>query len=186
MCDQPSVDRILREAFPDVDSDDPGSYFTLVGDVFLALSFSYLFWPKFVTMYDAVFVVLGEGHERLLRERLTVPLEQGGSSQRPLSWARMVNTFNWFEVSQLFSRWREPRALVPAAYDELDKILCRVWRAKLRGDFPDRIFKVDLVEADQDLELRIEVTQVSPALTEPVGWDPYRRFVQEQELFLMA
>ncbi|GGN85656.1 hypothetical protein GCM10010112_66320 [Actinoplanes lobatus] len=171
------VGAILRAAFPDVASDDPVAYFKNEGDVFQALSFSWLFWPRLVELYGAVFIALHGNDEVEISERLSKPLADGHSNWPRMVWSDAVDSYNWFELDQLFTRWRGPREFVAEAESELAEILVHTWRARLVSGFPDRRFAVTLSPADESVGLAIRVRQESPQLEVPQGWDERRRFI---------
>ncbi|WJK40037.1 hypothetical protein O7608_27020 [Solwaraspora sp. WMMA2056] len=168
---------ILRAAFPDVGSDDPVSYFGNQGDVFQALSFSWLFWPKLLELHGAVFLALSGNDQAEISARLSMPLAGDSVDWPPMKWSEAVDSYNWFEVDQLFLRWRGPREFVADAEKELAEILVQTWRARLGGSYPDREFSVTLALADESAGLRIVVRQESPRLEAPKGWDVQRRFI---------
>jgi hypothetical protein len=168
---------ILRAAFPDVGSDDPVAYFRDQGNVFQALSFAWLFWPKLVELHGAVFLALNGDDEAEISARLRSPLADAHANWPSMSWADAVDSYNWFEVDQLFLRWRGPRELVIDAEEELARKLVQTWRARLASGYPERNFSVTLALADESAGLRIAVRQVSPRLEAPRGWDGRRRFI---------
>jgi hypothetical protein len=176
MRDDETIGRALQAAFPGVDSQDPVGFFGQIGDVFGALSYAYLFWPKLIEIHGAVFVAVTGDYEGQVRERLAVPAAQ--EEARPLAWKEVVDSFNWFEISQLFGRWREPRDFTDDAYEGVGGFLVESWGAKLRLEFPDREFEVRLLEADEQHERRISVRQTSPPLLEPRGWDSGTRHIR--------
>ncbi|MGO1056608.1 hypothetical protein [Crossiella sp. CA198] len=169
--------QILRAAFPEVDSDDPSSYFWQQGDLFQALSFAWLFWPRLVELHGAIFVVLGGADETEISSRLTTPLANARSDWPPMAWPDAVDSYNWFEIDQLFRGWRGPGEVVSDAQECLAIVLVQTWLARLVGAYPERSFSVTLVQADEEAGLRIEVRQEAPQLETPKGWDGRRRFV---------
>ncbi|QSB13576.1 hypothetical protein JQS43_18575 [Natronosporangium hydrolyticum] len=168
---------ILRAAFPDVGSDDPVAYFGNQGDVFQALSFAWLFWPRLVELHGAVFIALNGDDEAEISARLRRPLADTDASWPPMAWSAAVDSYNWFEVEQLFLRWRGPREFVTDAEEELAETLVKTWRARLADGYPERRFAVTLTLANESAGLRIVVRQESPRLETPRSWDERRRFI---------
>lgn len=169
--------RILREAFPEVSSNDPVTYFSRTGDVFHALSYAWLFWPRFLTLFDAVFLALNGDDEQDIVSRLTTPIYDKNTDTPLMSWQDSVDSYNRFEVTQLFRTWRGPGHLVDETAEVLGSILRNTWSAKLEKEYPQRTFEVRLVPADEFMETSVEVVQISPRLKEPVKWDSLRRFI---------
>lgn len=169
---------ILRAAFPEVDSDDPVSYYSQVGDVFQGLSYAWLFWPRLVLLHGAVFLAL-EGHdEEDISDRLKTPFADGHPDWPRLTWPEAVNSYNRFEVDQLFSHWREPGERWAGACVMLGRVLAETWSARLLQQYPERAFSVNTVETEAPAELWLEVRQVSPDLATPPSWNERRRFLE--------
>ncbi|WP_253772332.1 hypothetical protein [Goodfellowiella coeruleoviolacea] len=172
-----TVDRILRESFPHIEAGDPVSYFTEVGDAVQALMYSWLFWPKLLEIHGAVFLALHGNDESDIRERLYTPLGDMHPEWPPLSWNEAVDSFNVFEIPHLFRQVRGPIELFSASHWELGKVLVQIWGARLSVGFPNRRFSVCLIDADDSMDLRIQVSQASPDLVIPAGWDNRRRSI---------
>lgn len=170
--------RILRSAFPDVGLDDPVSYFGRRGDVFHALSFAWLFWPKLLELYGAVFLALDGDDENEIVERLATPFGDKHPEWPLMTWKDAVDSYNRFEVAHLFRVWLEPGNLVSDASEELAEFLIQTWQARLRQEYPERVFSVRVVEPDDSTELSIEICQQSPHLEVPSGWNEQRRFIE--------
>ncbi|MGH2733131.1 MAG: hypothetical protein ACRDJG_09390 [Actinomycetota bacterium] len=169
---------ILRAAFPDVDSDDPVSYLGRTGDLFHALSYAWLFWPRLVELYGAVFLALHGDDEKEIRERLATPVGDAHPEWPPMSWKDAVDSYNRFEISYLFRFWREPSNLISDAAEVLSGVLVQTWRARLLQAYPERVFSVSVVEYGDATELSIEVCQQSPDLEVPDRWNERRRFIE--------
>ncbi|MFJ9941284.1 hypothetical protein [Streptomyces erythrochromogenes] len=168
---------VLHAAFPHVESDDPVGFFSEEGDVMEALKYAYLYWPNLFELHGAVFLALQGDDERETADRLSTPVADGQSGWGALSWTGMVDSYNVFEVEQLFRRWRGPAEVSEDAHRALGEFLVQMWSARLAAAYPSREFAVRLIEADEDMDLRIQVTQQHPPLTEPGGWDGRRRGV---------
>ncbi|WP_433118559.1 hypothetical protein [Micromonospora sp. CA-246542] len=170
-----AVGRILRRAYPHVESTDSVSYISELGDSVQALVYSRLFWPTLVEIGGAVFVALWGDDAQYIAGRLRRP---GPNPKRePISWSRFVDSFNVFEVAHIFRQNRGPVDLVKDANRELASILVHAWHARLRASYPERKFSVRFVEADEMMDSRIEVSQEAPPLSPPAGWSSDRRGV---------
>lgn len=172
------VAAILRAAFPEIESNDPVSYFSRNGDVFSALSYAWLFWPKILEVHGAVFMALDGYDKDEIVHRLSTPIVDPHRSP-PLSSAQVVDSYNTFEVAQLFRRWREPREHFVAANDQLANILVETWRSRLIDVFPGREFLAETLWPEEAEELTIRVRQLSPNLDSPQGWDSAGRYIRD-------
>lgn len=172
------IPSVLRAAFPEVDSDDPVSYYSQVGDVFQGLSYAWLFWPRLVFLHGAVFLALEGNDEANISGRLKTPYADGHPDWPRLAWSEAVNSYNSFEVDQLFRHWREPGERWADACVILGRILVETWSARLLQQYPGRTFSVKLVETEAPAELWLEVRQVSPDLATPPSWNERRRFLE--------
>jgi len=151
---------------------DPVAFYDGVGDLFQAVAFSFLFWPKFITFHDAVFIALNGDDERFIINRLTDRNGKMISRSRESSWQEAVDSFNWVEVAHLFIHWRGPQEYHVDAEDFLGEVLCQAWSAKLKKNFPERDFSVFLDEPeDSSTSLTINIKQVSPVLEDPPSWN---------------
>ncbi|MEV8378125.1 hypothetical protein AB0P21_35630 [Kribbella sp. NPDC056861] len=172
------VEQVLRTAFPHVGPSDPVEYFGEAGSATEALMYSWLYWPDLVELYGAVFLLLSDANEEYISERLGASVGDEHPDWAPLAWADAIDSFNWFEVSYLFRSWS---GLTDELHDdlhrELGSRLIPVWSARLTAAYPDREFSVTLLEPDDSVGWRIQVSQVSPPLQAPPGWDPQRRSV---------
>ncbi|WP_332757235.1 hypothetical protein [Streptomyces sp. MT206] len=168
---------VLHAAFPHVESDDPVGFFAEEGDVMEALQYAYLYWPNLFELHGAVFLGLQGDDERETADRLSTPVADGQPGWAPMSWTEMVDSYNVFEVEQLFRRWRGPAEVSEDAHRVLGEFLVQMWSARLAAAYPSREFDVRLIEADEDMDLRVQVTQRRPYLVEPAGWDGCRRGV---------
>ncbi|BCJ58161.1 hypothetical protein [Micromonospora endophytica] len=171
--------RILQSAYPEVGSVDPVEYISELGDSVQALVYSMLFWPKLVEIEGAVFVALWGDDAQYISRRLRVPVSS--SKWAPLSWSKFVDSFNIFEIAQIFRQNRGPAELVEDANRELALVLVRSWSARLSASFPERRFSVRLVASDEMMESRIEVVQEYPPLVPPSGWSSERRIIIASE-----
>ncbi|GLW93966.1 hypothetical protein [Actinokineospora globicatena] len=135
------------------------------GDAVTALKYSYLFWPCLVEVDGAVFVRLDgnsdSGLAELVKERAVG--YRGG-------WADCVDSYNRFEVEQLFRAWHGQREWDGELHWELGEVLVRTWRARLAEGYPDRRFEVLLLEPEDGFGTRIDVRQVTPAVVTPDWW----------------
>ncbi|MER8071920.1 hypothetical protein ABTZ59_26835 [Streptomyces sp. NPDC094034] len=175
MNDNVSLGSILHCSFPEVDSLDPVSYVSEVGDAVQALVYSRLFWPKLVEFNGAVFVALWGDDEAYIFQRLHN--SSVGRDWAPMSWTSVVNSFNVFEVQYIFRQARGACELIDQANLELGSILIETWRARLATEYPERNFRVELVAADETMGSRIEVAQEYPPLASPEGWSDEQRAI---------
>ncbi|WP_142003755.1 hypothetical protein [Amycolatopsis cihanbeyliensis] len=173
--------RILGAAFPEIESEDPVAYFSRVAYPYHALCYSWLFWPNLISFHGAVFVAVEEHWHEFVSDRLSAPVSGVDIESPPLSWSQAVRSFNIFEVSSFFRQWPESFENTQEALEQLAHTLVETWSAKLLMFYPDRKFSVKLIDSDPSLELGIEVTQESPELKTPSGWDPQRRFIASRE-----
>lgn len=166
---------ILGEAFPEVDSTDPVEYVSELGDAVQAVLYSFLFWPKLVEFHGAVFVALWGDDEEYISQRLTSPVS--GQSYPPLGWTKVVESFNRFEVHQIFRQIRGSWEKSEETHRQLALVLVETWRARLGAAYPERSFRVWFQEGDEDMGSRIEIAQEHPALQAPRGWSDEQRAI---------
>ncbi|MFG2719603.1 hypothetical protein ACGFW5_15090 [Streptomyces sp. NPDC048416] len=167
--------RILHKSFPYVDAEDPVSYFSDAGDATQALMYGWLYWPDLVEIHGAVFLALSGNDEAEIAQRLATPLADGHPEWPAMSWVQMVDSYNIFEIQHLFRQSRGPAEFFVDTHRILGSILVQAWQARLMASYPDRQFVVRMIEADASMDLRIEVSQESPPLIPPRGWDGRRR-----------
>jgi hypothetical protein len=170
------VGRILHASFPEVDSLDPVSYVSELGDPVQALLYSRLFWPKLVEFRGAVFVALWGDDYEYIDHRMHSPA--AGKDWPPMSWADAVDSFNAFEVQHIFRQVRGPVEFYEEAHLQLGLILVQAWRARLAQEYPERQFSVEFINGDEVMDSRMAVSQTYPSLIPPEGWsDEQRRIV---------
>ncbi|WP_371521761.1 hypothetical protein [Kitasatospora sp. NBC_01300] len=167
--------RILHEAFPEVDSSDPVSYFSETGDAVQALMYSWLYWPNLVEIHGAVFLALYGNDEVEIANRLATPSADGHPDWPAMAWGQMVDSYNIFEIPHLFRMMRGPSELAADACRQLGDALVQTWQGRLLATYPERRFTVRMIEGDDSMDLRIEVSQLTPSLVPPKGWDGQRR-----------
>lgn len=173
--DSAAVGQILQYSYPEVNSLDPVSYVSEVGDSVQALIYSRLFWPELLEIEGAVFVALWGGDYDYINDRIRIPAPS--SEWAPLSWTTAVDSFNIFEVAHIFRQNRGTAEIVDRANRELGMILVQSWSARLSVSYPHRGFSVRFVEADEELDSRVEVSQEHPSLVTPRGWSDERRAI---------
>ncbi|BDZ53061.1 hypothetical protein GCM10025870_01340 [Agromyces marinus] len=166
-------DEILRVAFPWVDGAVPADYRWNIGTPVHALLYGSLYWPDLFEFGGAVFVSVWGNDRRDTIERLTSP--SSDSSPFVRSWKESVDSFNVFELPYLFGGAGDDRELERRAEAALADVLVQTWVARLRASYPQRTFDVRHLTADDCYDARITVTQLSPELVEPAGWDTQRR-----------
>jgi hypothetical protein len=172
--------KLLKAAFPELESTDPVGAFGQLGDLFHALSYAWLYWPKAIEIHGAVFIALDGGDEAEIRRRLGVPYGDEHPNWPPMSWSDAVESYNRVEIEQLFRVWHGPAELVGEAALVLGEFLRETWRHRLADLFPDRSFSVEL-KADLESDGPwIQVRQTRPELVQPQGWDAKRRFIRSE------
>lgn len=115
-----------------------------------ALLYAHVFWPAFVTVEDLVllpFAIEDEADAQRVRDRLA----------SDSSAARVEKEFNCVEVASLFGRRRTETS---AEEDKvLAQYLCETWAAKLKIDFPMKVFHVQVIEATENDEVAVTFFQ---------------------------
>jgi hypothetical protein len=105
----------------------------------VAVSFSYLFWPRFVAFED-----------HILREGFSEP-EIRYWQQRPnTSRKRVEAALNTLHIDDLFSSKEEWSVLLESRCVYLVHVLADVHRLKLAHDFPNRTFEVEVFDGAQN------------------------------------
>lgn len=167
---------IVAKAFPEISLRDSPSYYSQIGDAAHALAYGWLYWPNLVELHGAVFLGLYGNDEAEILKRLTKP-SPASAGRAGMSWTSAVDSFNLFEILYLFQQELTPVSATSDVLMELGAFLAEAWHARLLVAYPDRVFAVQLLEVDEHMVSRIEVSQVSPVLAEPDGWDPVRRVI---------
>jgi hypothetical protein len=160
-----------------VESDDPVAHVAEAGYAVDAILYGLLFWPELLELHGAVFLAVNGDDEAYVSQRLATPVGDGHADWPELSWRKVVDSFNVFEIEHLFRNWRGPTDLYEDVHRELGSMLLEPWRARLASAYPGRRFTVTLLEPDDSVGWRIEVSQLSPPLDSPKRWDPRRRAV---------
>lgn len=101
-----------------------------------ALLHAQLFWPEFVVLDDMVFWV-GQVEESPDRRASVVRHYRGDLTQSEIS-------FNFIDIPELFTD--DPDDLPEVLWRDLAGILCDCWKARLKSLFPERQFKVEVIE----------------------------------------
>lgn len=169
--------KLLKAAFPELESTDPVAAFGQLGDLFHALSYAWLFWPNVVEIHGAAFVALDGDDEVEIGRRLAVPYGDSSPDWPPMSWCDAVDSYNRFDIEQLFRVWQGPAELVGEAALVLGGFLRSTWRHRLAERFPDRTFSIELSADSEDDGVWIQIRQTVPELVAPSGWDSKRRFI---------
>ncbi|CAM3244473.1 hypothetical protein [Stackebrandtia soli] len=166
---------ILAEGYPEVDAVDATDYNGEVGNALDALSYFRLFWPETFIHHGAVFVCYYGGM------RADVIKGMSGDSGRPSAvwtWEEAVNSWNRVEPHHMFRNY-------PVTYDsdlDTESILARAlivsWSGCLKAKYPDRHFAVTLDDPDPHSGPWLQVTQISPKLVTPQGWQPMGGYVK--------
>ncbi|TCC44622.1 hypothetical protein E0H75_34225 [Kribbella capetownensis] len=170
--DAAAVRRLFQVSFPEVESEDPVEYFGEIGSAVDALVYGWLYWPKLVEQHGAVFLALNGDDEAYIAERLAAAIAASRDEPRG-SWAEAVDSFNFFELEYLFGVRPATANVQEDVVQQLGSVLVETWSARLASAYPDRRFSVTLRLADESLMLatRVQVTQRTPALVPPAGWN---------------
>lgn len=115
-----------------------------------ALLYAHLFWPTFVTVEDLILlplVIEDEEDKQRVRDRLT------SCSDR----ARVEEEFNCVEVASLFGRRRSETSVEEDGM--LAQYLAEMWAAKLKTDFPSKVFNVRVIDAAANDEVCVTFYQ---------------------------
>jgi hypothetical protein len=138
MKDERLVER-LRALYPERDTTnwDWLDFMYAEGSPVLALWYSRLFWPEFVEVDGMVFLKESMESEDD-RRRLKEAIERYGGDRK-----QVEQSFNRVEVEDLFT----PRAddASDEDYEVLVRRIAEMWRSKLRQQFPDRRFVVEVL-----------------------------------------
>ena len=111
-----------------------------------ALLYAHLFWPRFVVLHGMTFLLASvedEADERRISEAMRKWNDQ----------TKVEESFNFVEIAALFGRRKGESE---AEGDRvLAEVLVETWSAKLQRDFPDKRFRVVLVEATASEEVGV-------------------------------
>ncbi|WP_139134563.1 hypothetical protein [Streptomyces sp. TP-A0874] len=113
--------------------------FSEAADLYVALSLGRLFWPETRLANGTVFLALNVGDAEEIDRRVAAWSESG-----EMEWSQFVDSFNTYEVRYLFANWPDNSANMEDAELCLAQLLIEAWTAKLRSDFPDRVFSIEL------------------------------------------
>ncbi|RAG82763.1 hypothetical protein DN069_25760 [Streptacidiphilus pinicola] len=161
---------VLQSAHPEVSAESGPEWLAEVGGVIEAIPYRWLYWPEIVQVRGAVFVDLHGAGRDTYDARLASAVESGHPDRGGEAWTALVDSFNYFEVSEIFRRWGGPQASLEDSQLALAELLLEPWRARLAQAAPDRRFRVAVAEPTPELGVCVEVRQTSPALTPPAGW----------------
>lgn len=134
------IDRLRR-----LDPDLEGPGFSLSdfayarGNVLDAIVYLSVLWPPFVELMDMVFRGADVETEDD-RARVRDALDRYGST------SEVERSFNWVDVGVLFA----PKNYGSSSEEDrqLAGILREIWSAKLRQDFPGRVFTTEVISPD--------------------------------------
>ncbi len=132
-----------KKSYPDSDmaNFDIMDFIHAFGSSLYALMYSRIFWPEFVIIDDMFFLkeTIQDEHDRT---RLKNALDACKGNKQEIE-----ESFNFIEIPYCFS------VSIPDTTDKEDDILVRriaeMWRARLAMVFPDRSFKVDIIEPEE-------------------------------------
>ncbi|AZQ32158.1 hypothetical protein EJ357_00590 [Streptomyces cyaneochromogenes] len=134
----------IHEAADDVLRRCASASFSEAADLYVALSLGRLYWPETRLVNGAVFLALNPGDAEEIERRVAAWNESGA-----MTWSQFVDSFNAFDIRYLFAQWPGYPEALEEAEMFLAQLLLEAWTAKLRSDFPDRAFSVEL---DDDIE----------------------------------
>ncbi|MEV8388838.1 MULTISPECIES: hypothetical protein [unclassified Streptomyces] len=129
----------IHEVADDILRRCENSHFSEAADLYVALSLGRLFWPETRLANGSVFLALNVGDAEEIDRRIAAWSEAG-----EMTWSQFVDSSNTFEVRYLFANWPGNSEVVEEAELRLAQFLLEAWAAKLRSDFPDRGFSVEL------------------------------------------
>ncbi|MFT2016422.1 hypothetical protein ACMA1D_11345 [Streptomyces sp. 796.1] len=129
----------IHEAVDDVLGRCADARFSESANLYVALSLGRLFWPETKLVNGSVFLALNAGDAEEIERRVIARGESG-----EMAWRQLVDSFNTFEIRYLFADWSGSSEAVEDAELCLTQFLLEAWAAKLRSDFPDRRFSVEL------------------------------------------
>lgn len=129
----------LKIYFPkeDCTNFEIGDFVSAFGSPLLAIAYSKLFWPEFVEFEGMVF--LAEAFDNEAQQRVSEALKQNIESKSEIEEA-----FNLYEVPSYFFGTNAGDTTEDEDH-ELAKIMAEMWMAKLRMDFPNKAFKMEIV-----------------------------------------
>ncbi|RCG19179.1 hypothetical protein DQ392_10840 [Streptomyces reniochalinae] len=137
-----------------------------LGSVTEAIVYRWLFWPDVLEIHGAIIVDLyGAGQEEIER-RMSAARSSPRFDNTIEKWARIVDSFNYFEISTLFTRWCGPQDSREDVQLALAATLVPPWRAKIENTFPGTLATAQIAAPDPDLGVCIEVVQ-GPAFQLP-------------------
>lgn len=130
-----------------------------VGSVTEAIAYRWLFWPEVFEVGGAVFVDLeGLGRERI-SDRLRTAHDSTRFGESAGQWTELVNSFNYFEIGNLFTQWRGPQDSNKEVQLALAASLIEPWTARIAAIQPSRRVRVQIAPPEPTLGVCIEVTQ---------------------------
>ncbi|MGY1437435.1 hypothetical protein [Streptomyces reniochalinae] len=157
---------VLRAANPNLEAESMPEALMELGSVTEAIVYRWLFWPDVLEIHGAIIVDLyGAGQEEIER-RMSAARSSPRFDNTIEKWARIVDSFNYFEISTLFTRWCGPQDSREDVQLALAATLVPPWRAKIENTFPGTLATAQIAAPDPDLGVCIEVVQ-GPAFQLP-------------------
>ncbi|GAB3116145.1 hypothetical protein GCM10027160_24510 [Streptomyces calidiresistens] len=155
---------ILRSAHPEIEADRPADWLSELGGVIASIPYRWLFWPDVHEVFGAAVVDLHGYGRKEIERRLISARSSGGE------WIDVVDSFNYFEVSQIFRMWEG--SLVNEERTEIlfARLLVEPWTARLSQVFPGRTFRVSPKAPEFEIGVCLEVRQANPVLRPPDWW----------------
>ena len=130
-----------------------------LGSVTEAIPYRWLFWPEVIRVFGVVIVDLEGIGEEAVEQRIRAARNSQrfrGSVER---WNELIDSFNYFEIGALFSRWKGSQDSSEDVQLALASSLIEPWTAKIRASFPESRATVRIAQPEPDLGVCIEVTQ---------------------------
>ncbi|WP_158718223.1 hypothetical protein [Streptomyces albus] len=161
--DEPAQDplAVLRAAIPELEAETMPQALAEIGSVTEAIPYRWLFWPAMIEVAGAVFVDLYGAGEEEIKRRLRAACASGGVKDQS-GWNRLVASFNYFEIGNIFSSWRGSQDSDEQVQLALAESLIEPWNAKISALFPESRAKARIAAPDPTLGVCIEVLQDSP------------------------
>ncbi|WP_146057208.1 MULTISPECIES: hypothetical protein [unclassified Streptomyces] len=150
--DSQEISALLKEARPGINAGTPSEWLRETGSYVGALVYRTLYWPEVVEVSGAYFVNLhGLGEQEIARR---VRSMETTSRQ---DWESLVNSFNHFEMSDLFALRDTSVSESQQMQVSLAESLVALWKARLSQVASEKQFTVRLAPPEPELGVCLEV-----------------------------